>query len=180
MAEMKMKLTDNGFSFFLENIKGNKLKSALKSGIRKSLNIIKKKSVANLSQVQFKKGKLNVNKTVNFRNNQGTKYTLASFKNATMVKVNKDGSGGRAEIIGKGKNYNPILVMIEAGKGERHTRAIKVKNGHKMKVKTHSTGSIAHTFFTSAVQSTKGEVQRSLQQNLEDAINKAKDKFYMR
>lgn len=171
MAELKMILKDNGFQFFLDNIKGSKLKSALKSGLRKTLNIIKRKAVSNLSSVDFKKGKLNVNKQVNFKNSYGTNYTLPSFKQGVMVKVFKDGSGGRAEIIGKGKNYNLLLPMIENGKGKRYTKG---RNNRK----AHSTGSIAHTFFTSAVQSTKTQVHESLQKNLEQAIMRAKDKFY--
>lgn len=170
MADLKMILKDGGFQFFLENIKGSKLKSALKSGIRKSLNLIKKQAVNNLKQVDFKKGKLNVNDTVRFKNNQGTVYTLPPFRNAVMVKTFKDGSGGRAEIIGKGKNYNLILPMIENGKGNRFTKGKSRKS--------HSTGSISHTFFTSAVQQTRTEVHNSLQKNLEDAINRAKTKFY--
>lgn len=168
MAELQMILKDNGFTFFLNNIKGSKLKSALKSGIRKSLGIIKKKAVSNLKQIKFKKGNLNISNPVTFKNSQGTKYILPSFRSGVMVKVFKDGSGGRAEIIGRGKNYNLILPMIENGKGRRYTKGDK----------PHSTGSIAHTFFTSAVQSTKTEVHNSLQKNLEDAIIKARNKFY--
>lgn len=168
MAELQMILKDNGFTFFLNNIKGSKLKSALKSGIRKSLGIIKKKAVSNLKQIKFKKGNLNISNPVTFKNSQGTKYILPSFRSGVMVKVFKDGSGGRAEIIGRGKNYNLILPMIENGKGRRFTKGDK----------PHSTGSIAHTFFTSAVQSTKTEVHNSLQKNLEDAIIKARNKFY--
>ena len=48
MADLQMILKDGGFTFFLENIKCSKLKSALKSGIRKSLNIIKKTATQNL------------------------------------------------------------------------------------------------------------------------------------
>ena len=168
MAELQMILKDNGFTFFLNNIKGSKLKSALKSGIRKSLGIIKKKAVSNLKQIKFKKGNLNISNPVTFKNSQGTKYILPSFRSGVMVKVFKDGSGGRAEIIGRGKNYNLILPMIENGKGRRFTKGDK----------PHSTGSIAHVFFTSAVQSTKTEVHNSLQKNLEDAIIKARNKFY--
>lgn len=176
MADLKMVLKDGGFQFFLENIKGSKLKSALKSGISKSLNIIKKRAVSNLKSIQFKSGSLNVNDTVTFKNSYGQTYTLPPFKNGVMVKVFKDGSGGRAEIIGTGKNYNLILPMIENGKGARMTKGRSI-NGKGAR-KAHSTGSIAHTFFTSAVQSTKSEVHASLQRNLEDAIMKAKDKFY--
>lgn len=177
MADLKMILKDNGFQFFLENIKCSKLKSALKSGIRKSLNIIKKKAISNLKQVQFKKGHLDVNKQIKFKNSNGSEYTLPPFKKGIMVKVFKDGSGGRAEIIGKGNNYNLILPMIENGKGTRYTKGSS--NGlFKTARKSHSTGSISHTFFTTAVDSTKGDVHNSLQKNLEEAIMKARNKFY--
>lgn len=171
MADLKMILKDGGFQFFLENIKGGKLKSAMKSAIRKSLNIVKKKATQNLRGLEFKSGKLNINDVIKFKNNYGTTYTLPPFKNGIMVKPFKDGSGGRVEIIGKGKNYNLILPMIENGKGERFTKG---KNNRK----AHSTGSISHTFFTSAVQETKTKVHESLEKNLHDAIMKAKDKFY--
>ena len=176
MAELKMILEDGGFKFFLENVKGGKLKSALKSGVRKSLNLIKKQALTNLKSIKFKKGNLNVNEPIKFKNSNGSTYTLPSFKQGIMVKVFKDGSGGRAEIIGKGKNHNLILPMIEAGKGDRETKG-KVNLSKKAR-KSHSTGSISHTFFTSAVQSTINDVHNSLQKNLEDAIKRARDKFY--
>ena len=171
MADLKMILKDGGFQFFLENIKGSKLKTALKSGIRKSLNIIKRKAVSNLKQVNFKKGSIDVNKPIKFKNNYGTVYNLPSFKQGIMVKVFKDGSGGRAEIIGRGKNYNLILPMIENSKGIRRTKG---RNNRK----EHSTGTIGHNFFSSAIESTKNKVHESLQKNLEDAIIRAKNKFY--
>ena len=110
MADLQMILKDGGFTFFLENIKGSKLKSALKSGIRKSLTIIKKKATQNLKAITFKDGKkLDVNKPVIFKNSYGTEYNAAPFKKAIAVKVFKDGSGGRAEIIHRDsdKNWNP-------------------------------------------------------------------------
>ena len=121
MADLQMILKDGGFTFFLENIKGSKLRSALKSGIRKSLNIIKKKATQNLKAITFKDGKkLDVNKPVIFKNNYGTEYNAAPFKKAIAVKVFKDGSGGRAEIIHRDsdKNWNPILKMMEATHSE--------------------------------------------------------------
>ena len=67
--------------------------------------------------------------------------------------------------------------MMEASKGNRETSGDSHK-GIKRVRKAHSTGSIAHTFFTNAVESTKSQVHNSLQKNLEDAIMRAKDKFY--
>ena len=180
MADLQMILKDGGFTFFLENIKGSKLKSALKSGIRKSLTIIKKKATQNLKAITFKNGKnLDVNKPVIFKNSYGTEYNAAPFKKAIAVKVFKDGSGGRAEIIHRDsdKNWNPILKMMEASKGNRETSG-NSHQGIKRGRKAHSTGSIAHTFFTNAVESTKTQVHNSLQRNLEDAIIRAKNKFY--
>jgi hypothetical protein len=180
MADLQMILKDGGFTFFLENIKGSKLKSALKSGIRKSLNIIKKTATQNLKAITFKDGKkLDVNRPVYFKNSYGTVYNAAPFKKAIAVKVFKDGSGGRAEIIHRDsdKNWNPILKMMEASKGNRETSG-NSHQGIKRGRKAHSTGSIAHTFFTNAVESTKTQVHNSLQRNLEDAIIRAKNKFY--
>lgn len=180
MADMQMILKDGGFTFFLENVKGSKLKTALKSGIRKSLNIVKKRATDNLKAITFKNGKtLDVNKEVSFKNSYGNVYNVASFKKGIAVKVKKNGDGGRVAIITKqsATNWNPILKMIEASKGERKTSGNSHQGISKGR-KAHSTGSIAHTFFTSAVQSTKTEVQNSLQKNLEESIMRAKDKFY--
>lgn len=180
MSDLKMILNDGGFTFFLENVKGSKLKTALKSGIRKSLNIVKKKATQNLKTITFKNGKhLDVNKDVKFKNSYGTVYNVASFRKGIVTKLKKDGSGGRVEIITKqtDKNWNPLLKMMEASKGNRKTSGNSHK-GLKKGRKAHSTGSIAHTFFTNAVQSTKGEVHNSLQKNLEESIMRAKERFY--
>ena len=184
MAEyIKAKFDDKGFSYFLENVKGGKIKTALKSGLRKSLNIVKKKAIANLKAISFKNGKslssFAMSKGVLFKNSYGEQYTAAPFSKAVTVKLKKDGSSGRVQIIHKqtDKNWNPILKMMEASKGERETTGNSHK-GIKKGRKAHSTGSIAHTFFTSAVQSTKTQVQESLQKNLDEAINKAREKFY--
>ena len=176
---LKGRFHENGFTYFLENVKGNKLKTALKSGLRKSLNIIKKKTVQNLKSIKFKNGKtLNTNKAILFKNNYGETYVTAPFSKGVVVKLKKDGSSGRVQIITKDtdKNWNPILTMMEASKGKRETSGNSHK-GIKKGRKAHSTGSIAHTFFTNAVQSTKSEVQQSLQRNLDEAINKAREKF---
>lgn len=180
MADLQMILSDGGFTFFLENIKGNKLKTALKSGVRKSLNIVKREATKNLKAIKFKNGKsLDINKAVTFKNNYGTEYYAAPFKNAIVVKVRRDGKGGKVEIITKDtdKNWNPILKMIEVSKGERKTTG-NSHQGIKRGRKAHSTGSIAHTFFTNAVQATKQQVHSNLQKNLEDAIMRAKERFY--
>lgn len=180
MAEfVKAKFDDKGFTYFLQNVKGSKLKTALKSGLRKSLGIIKKKAVQNLKGITFKNGKkLNTTQSVLFKNSYGNTYIAAPFGKGVTIKLKKDGSSGRVQIIAKDTdpNWNPILKMMEASKGKRETSG----NSHtwrKQGRKAHSTGSIAHTFFTNAVQSTKSAVQQSLQKNLEDAIMRAKEKF---
>ena len=170
---------DGGFRYFLQNVKGSKLKTALKSGIRKTLGIIKKEAVKNLKAISFKNGtKLNATEKVLFKNKYGTPYIVAPFSKGVVVKMKKDGSKGRVEIITKDtdKNWNPILKMMEASRGKRQTDG-NSHTGRKQGRKAHSTGSIAHTFFTNAVKSTQTEVQRSLQENLEDAIMRAKEKF---
>ncbi len=181
MAEfLRTKLDDGKFTFFLQNVKGNKLKTALKSGLRKSLGIVKKKAVQNLKGITFKNGKnLDTSRNVFFKNSYGNWYAAAPFSKGVVIKLKKDGSSGRVEIITKqsDKNWNPILKMIEASKGKRETTG-NSHQGIKQGRKAHSTGSIGHTFFTNAVQSTKSQVQQSLQKNLEDAINRAKEKFY--
>lgn len=180
MADFYTKFDDNGFRFFLTNIKGGKLKTALKGGIRKSLNIVKKKAVENLKAIKFKNGRsLDTKGEVVFKNSYGNRYVVAPFSKGVVIKLKKDGSSGRVEIITKDsdKNWNPILKMIEASKGKRETSG-NSHQGIKRGRKAHSTGSIAHTFFTSAVQTTKSQVQQSLQKNLDDAINRAREKFY--
>jgi hypothetical protein len=176
---VKTKFDDGGFTYFLQNVKGGKLKTALKSGIRKSLGIVKKEADKNLKAITFKNGStLNATEKVLFKNKYGTPYIVAPFSKGVVIKLKKDGSKGRVEIITKDtdKNWNPILKMMEASQGERKTDG-NSHTGRKQGRKAHSTGSIAHTFFTNAVKSTQTEVQRSLQKNLEDAIMKAKEKF---
>ena len=184
MAEfVTTKFSDGGFIYFLQNVKGSKLKTALKSGLRKSLNIVKKKATQNLKNITFKSGKslssFAMGKGVIFKNSYGTKYVVAPFSKGITVKLKKDGSSGRVQIITRqtDKNWNPILKMIEASKGNRQTSG-NSHTGRKQGRKAHSTGSIGHTFFTNAVQSTKSQVQESLQKNLDEAINKAREKFY--
>ena len=167
MADLvRMNFDDGGFKYFLNNIKAGKLKTALKQGLRKTLNIIKKQAVSNLRDVKFKSGHLNLSKPVTFKKN-GETYTLPSFRKGVRVKINKNGLSGFATIMSK----NFILRMIHNAKGERHTKGRNRK--------AHSTGSIGpRTFFNDAVDSTKTQVQSSLQENLNDAIMKARDKFF--
>ena len=168
---LELRLDDAAFKNFLENVKGTKLKSALRQGLRKSLMIIKKKAVSNLQAVSFKKGKLNVSRPVWFKKG-GKIYNLPSFRTGVMVRVARSGGAGNVSIYKKngGKDYNLLLAMIHNAKGDRST-----KGGKRA---PHSTGKIGpHNFFGDAVQQTKQEVQDNLQKNLNDAIKRAQDKY---
>lgn len=178
-SNIQMSLDDKRFLFWLENIKGTKLKSALKSGIRKSLNIIKKQAVSNLQTIRWKNGRsVDISKEVIFKNKYGTLYEVAPFKKAVVIKVKKNGLGGRIEIITKNtdKNWNPILKMMENAKGTHRETDGNSHQGIKKGRKAHSTGSIKRTFFSEAIKKTRSEVHNSLQKNLDDAIMRAKKK----
>lgn len=151
-----IKFSDNGFHDFLQNAKPSQLKSALKAGLRKSLNIIRKQARTNL-------------RAVTPAYNKKDKWGL-TLQGGIIVKVKKDGLGGRAEIISRSKNANFKLKFFENGTAERF---VKTKNG-----KRASRGAMKATpFFTPAVQSTKGAVHSSLQENLDVSLKKAFDKY---
>jgi len=147
-----IKFNDNGFINFLNNVKPTKLKSPLKSAIRKSLNIIKKSAKSNLKQV-----------TPNY--NKKDKYGL-TLQDGIVVKVDKDALSGRAEIISKGRKNNFKLKFFENGTASRYTKKKSFRGSMK------ATG-----FFSSAVNSTKSKVDESLKKNLEDSLNKAFQKY---
>lgn len=175
---LEMRLDDAAFRNFLENVKGSKLKSALRQGLRKTLMIIKKKAVSNLQAVSFKTGKLNVSRPVWFKKYYGGSkkiYNLPSFRTGVVVRVAKSGGVGNVSIYKKEtcKDYNLLLPMIHNAKGDRSTKG----KGSGTRA-PHSTGKIGpHTFFGDAVQQTKQEVQDNLQKNLNDAIKRAQDKY---
>lgn len=176
--QLKMSLDDKNFVIWMNNVKGTKLKAALKSGLRKSLNIIKKKAVENLKTITWKNGKgVNLDKDVTFKNAYGVEYGAAPFKKGIVIKLKKSAISGRVEIITKNtdKNWNPILKMWENSKGNRETSGNSHK-GIKRGRKAHSTGTIGRFFFSDAIKKTRNEVQSSLQKNLDDAIMIAKRK----
>lgn len=172
MSNLRMILDDGGFTFFLDNVKGGKLKSALKSGVRKSLNIIKKQVVSNLRNLQFKSGQLDINKPVKFKNSYGSDYTLPSFKQGVLTRAYRDGGGGVITISPKNRTKNNfILAMMENSKGIRRTKG---RNDRK----AHSTGSIKKDFFRIGLDAKRDEAHRTLEQHLHDAITKARNNFY--
>ena len=78
--DIRMQFSDGGFKKFLEEVRPSKLKGALRSAIRKSLNIIKKKTIQNMKAITFKDGrKLETSKPVVFKNSYGTKYLYPPF-----------------------------------------------------------------------------------------------------
>ena len=171
--DIRMQFNDGGLEKFLEEVRPSKLKSAFRSAIRKSLNIIKKKTLQNMREISFKEGKkLDTGTPVIFKNNYGTKYLYPPFRQSVFVRVAKSGKVGNVAIRkpSEPRKSNPILTMIHNAKGERKTKG-------RFGRKAHSTGSIGpHKFFQSAVNSTKTEVQNSLEKNVMDAINKVKEK----
>lgn len=147
-----IRFDDNGFSIFLNEVRPNKIKSALKSGMRKSLGIIKRQAVSNLRQV-----------TPNYKKKDKWGLTL---QGGILVKVNKDGLGGRAEIMGRGGKANFKLKFFENGTKTRKTR----KGYNRGQMKTTP-------FFTPAVNSTKSQVHEALQTNLDESLRRAYNKY---
>ena len=115
----------NGYGVWLDNINPNRLKTALRNGLKKSLRIVQKEAKNNL-------------KRVTPRYNSGRKGKSADFR----------------------------LKWFENGTQSRFT-----KNGwHRGKMKSSS-------FFNSAIETTKSEVESSLEGNYEEALQKAYNKF---
>ena len=171
--DIRMQFSDGGFKKFLEEVRPSKLKGALRSAIRKSLNIIKKKTIQNMKAITFKDGKkLETSKPVVFKNSYGTKYLYPPFTQSVFVRVAKSGKVGNVAIRKQSepRKSNPILTMIHNANGERRTKG-------RFGRKAHSTGSIGpRKFFQDAVNSTKTEAQNSLEKNVMEAINKIKEK----
>ena len=172
---LKTEFDDGGFKYFLKNLEPKKMKAPFSAAIRKSLQIVKKATIQNLKGLSFKNGKkLNVRKPVimktHYWKTKTGSYTFPSFSNSVVVKTAKRSLSGFVTILSSNKlKRNPILSMIERSKGTRFT-----KGGSKRK--SHSTGSIAHSFFTPAVNSTKEQVRRQLKDNVYAAINKVREK----
>lgn len=177
MADIaQLKFDDNGFREFLENVKASKLKGALRTGMRKSLTIIKKQAVANLKAIKFKKGKLDTSNGVVFKNSYGARYLYPAFPKSIFVRVAKSGKAGHVTIRKnvEPRQSNPILTMIQNAKGKRSTQG----RGQGIRTKKHSTGSIGpHNFFSGAVEQTKERAENELQKNVLEAIEKAKQRY---
>ena len=145
---------DNGFRLFLENIKPSKLKTPLKSAIRKSLGITKKAAKDNLKQV-----------TPNYKKPDRWGLTL---QGGIVVKVKKDALSGRVEIMSKSKTNNFKLKFFENGTTERHNKTRK--NAFRGSIK-------ATNFFSNAVNQTKSKVDESLRKNLDESLHRAFIKY---
>lgn len=118
-------------------------KAAIKSGLRKSGNIIKKQTVANMTSVSSE---------------------LAAMKKDVHVKVYKNSSGVRVDILDyrKANSKAFILKFFELGTKERYTRHPRAFRG--------TIG--ASYFFKKAVDAKLGESERSLQANIIKFINR--------
>lgn len=176
--QVQLKLDDKQIINFLQSIKPNKLKNALNSGARHSLAIIKKRAIEVLNWMHpWKNGnKVNTKKQYTFKKYvNGVKYQwkLPSFEKSIKIKTSKrDFFTSRVEIISK--KGNPLLVMMEASKGERYTKG-KTRLFRKSK-RSHSTGSITRTFFSKAINDSRSAVHKSLEKSLHNSIMKAKMK----
>ena len=83
-----------------------------------------------------------------------------------LYKENKNDIRGVVEIMGKGKSADFRLKWFENGTQSRYT-----KNGwHRGKMKTTP-------FFNPAIETTKSEVEASLDDNYQEALEKTYNKF---
>lgn len=146
----------NGYGIWLDNINPNRLKTALRNGLKKSLRIVQKEAKNNL-------------KRVTPRYNSGHNQWGLRLIRGILVKLYKEQKNdirGVVEIMGKGKSADFRLKFFENGTQSRFT-----KNGWyrgKMKVTP---------FFNPAIETTKSEVESSLESNYQEALEKAYNKF---
>ena len=129
------------------------MKKALKAGLRKSANIVRKAAQSNLMQVssKFAPLKMDVNLKV-YKSGLGASVNILNGKNKT-IKI-----GG---VKGKRVSGSYILRFFETGTTTRYTK------------KGANRGSIAAThFFSSAVSATKQDAENSLDKNISLAIEK--------
>lgn len=146
----------NGYGVWLDNINPNRLKTALRNGLKKSLKIVQKEAKKNLKSVtpRYNSG----------RNQWGLRLIRGIM--LKLYKAQKNDIRGVVEIMGKGKSADFRLKFFENGTQSRFT-----KNGWyrgKMKVTP---------FFNPAIESTKSEVEASLEGNYQEALEKAYNKF---
>lgn len=146
----------NGYDVWLDNINPSKLKTALRAGLKKTLQIVQKEAQSNLKGV-----------TPNY-NSSNNKWGLRLIKGVMtkLYKAQKNDVRGVVEILGKGKQADFRLKFFENGTQARFT-----KNGwHRGKMKSTP-------FFNPALESTKGEVEASLDGNYQEALENAYNKF---
>lgn len=171
---VKLTLKDYGFYTWLENIKPNKLKTALRQGLKKSLDIITKEAKKNLKQV-----------TPNY-NRGNNKWGLKLIK-GVVTKIYKradakDDIKGVSEIMGQGKRSDFRLKFFENGTKDRY---IKKSGGMVHLTKKSNSGTKlgfrgkmkAKPFFNPAIESKETEVHNEMEKNFQDSLEKAFDKF---
>ena len=146
----------NGYDVWLDNINPNRLKTALRNGLKKSLRIVQKEAKNNLKRVtpRYNSG----------RNQWGLRLIRGIM--VKLYKAQKNDVRGVVEIMGKGKSADFRLKFFENGTQARYT-----KNGwHRGKMKVTP-------FFNPAIESTKSEVETSLDGNYQEALANAYNKF---
>ena len=143
----------NGYG---DNINPNRLKTALRNGLKKSLRIVQKEAKNNLKRVTPRYN--------SDRNQWGLRLIRGIM--VKLYKENKNDIRGVVEIMGKGKSADFRLKWFENGTQSRYT-----KNGwHRGKMKTTP-------FFNPAIETTKSEVEASLDDNYQEALEKTYNKF---
>ena len=146
----------NGYGVWLDNINPNRLKTALRNGLKKSLCIVQKEAKNNLKRVTPRYN--------SDRNQWGLRLIRGIM--VKLYKENKNDIRGVVEIMGKGKSADFRLKWFENGTQSRYT-----KNGwHRGKMKTTP-------FFNPAIETTKSEVEASLDDNYQEALEKTYNKF---
>ena len=146
----------NGYGVWLDNINPNRLKTALRNGLKKSLRIVQKEAKNNLKRVTPRYN--------SDRNQWGLRLIRGIM--VKLYKENKNDIRGVVEIMGKGKSADFRLKWFENGTQSRYT-----KNGwHRGKLKTTP-------FFNPAIETTKSEVEASLDDNYQEALEKTYNKF---
>ena len=148
----------NGYGVWLDNINPNRLKTALRNGLKKSLRIVQKEAKNNLKRVTPRYN--------SDRNQWGLRLIRGIM--VKLYKENKNDIRGVVEIMGKGKSADFRLKWFENGTQSRYT-----KNGwHRGKMKTTP-------FFNPAIETTKSEVEASLDDNYQEALEKTYNKFIL-
>ena len=146
----------NGYGVWLDNINPNRLKTALRNGLKKSLRIVQKEAKNNLKRVTPRYN--------SDRNQWGLRLIRGIM--VKLYKENKNDIRGVVEIMGKGKSADFRLKWFENGTQSRYT-----KNGwHRGKMKTTP-------FFNPAIETTKSEVEASLDDNYQEELEKTYNKF---